>query len=75
MTDYFADGGLIARNSTTNVTENSTSAYPYWLVHDCARGMLPGERRQCLADLGYDPKGRLRYRIAVLEVEDVARGP
>lgn len=71
----YPDGSLIARDSTTNVTEISTSAYPYWLVQDCARGMLPGERRQCLADLGYDPMGRLRFRIAVMEMEDVARGP
>lgn len=68
----YPDGGVIARDSTTNFPEISTSAYPYWLVEDCARGMLPGERRQCLSDLGYDPKGRLRYRIAVLDVEDVA---
>ena len=78
----YPDGGLIVRDSTTSITELTTSitelsttAYPYWLVQDCARGMLAGERRQCLADLGYDPKGRLRYRIAVLDIEDVARGP
>ena len=72
----YPDGSLIARDSTTNVSsEISTSAYPYWLVQDCARGMLAGERRQCLGDLGYDPKGRLRYRIAVLKMEDAARAP
>ena len=71
----YPDGGVIARDSTTSLSELSTSAYPYWLVQDCTRGMLPGERRQCLGDLGYDPKGRLRYRIAVLDIEDVARGP
>ena len=71
----YPDGGLIARDSTTSLPELSTSAYPYWLVQDCARGMLPGERRQCLADLGFDPKNQLRYRVAVLDVEDVARGP
>ena len=68
----YPDGGVIARDSTTSFPEISTSAYPFWLVQDCARGMLPGERRQCLSDLGYDPKGRLRYRVAVLDVEDVA---
>lgn len=72
----YPDGGVIARDSTTaNFADISTSAYVDSFVQDCARGMLPGERRQCLSDLGYDPKGRLRYRVAVLDVEDVARGP
>lgn len=68
----YPDGSVIGRDSTTNFPEISTGAYPYWLVQDCARGMLPGEQRQCLSDLGYDPKGRLRYRVAVVDVEDVA---
>jgi len=71
----YPDGGVIVRDSTTSLMDLSASGYPYWLVQDCARGMLSGERRQCLVDLGFDPKNQLRYRVAVLDVEDVARGP
>ena len=70
----YPDGSLIVRDSMTRLSELATSTYPYWLVQDCARGMLSGERRQCLVDLGFDPKNQLRYRIAVLDIEDVTRG-
>jgi hypothetical protein len=65
----YPDGSQIARDSTLDFPDVPESAHKSWLAQDCARGLLDGERRQCLVDLGYDPKGLQRYRVGVMDME------
>jgi len=67
------DGSIVARDTLSLLAQHLSFAYDQWLTEDCTHDFKYVERRQCLVNLGFYPKGPGRLMVGIVDLESIVK--